>query len=349
VNENLNLESKGVRVPHQVAAFAEHARSLLKPETESPPPAEASPPAPAFTFEELLKAPTPEKDKSRDYWHARANVVEGFRREDNARSQSKIQTLEAEIAALKAKNLELVQAKAAVPAPAPAPTAAPSPAPPAKIDLQAEMRLRFSQEEIESLGEERMLMLTREFVKAGETVGAAQKALEQMRATVNELVEARNNTAKKDQQTQEDDIVRRHREFLEALSEGFPTWKQTNVDPRWIKWLGEVDPASGLIRQDILDRHQHNKDARQVVRMLESFVKSLGPAPTQPAPETPSALDATGVQGSEEPGELGTFLPLTEAEIREGYKRKSLGKFTAEEAAAFDKRVAATMKAKGKH
>jgi hypothetical protein len=349
VDENLNLESKGVRVPHQVTAFADHARSLLKPAAEPPPTAENKPPAPPFTFEELLKAPTPDKDSSRDYWHARANVVEGFRREDNARSQSKIQTLEAEIAALKTKNLELVQARTAPPPTAGPPAASPSPAPPTKIDLQAEMRLRFSQEEIESLGEERMLMLTREFVRAGETVGAAQKALETMRATVNELVEARNSTVKQDQQHLEDEVVRKHRLFLEKLSEGFPTWKQTNVDPRWIKWLGELDPGSGLLRQDILDRHQHAKDAPQVVRMLEAFVKSLAPAPTPPPGETPGQLEATGADAAYESADLAGVMPLTEAEIRDGYKRKALGKFSAEDAAAFDKRVAATMKARGKH
>lgn len=340
MNENPSLESN-VRLPRQVVQAGQNARALLAKGAEADDPdnpipkTDAAPAAPrpeAFTYEELLRAPTPEKDASRDYWKARCNVLEGYRRDDNQKTAKRVEALEAQVRDLMSKNAELVREKAQTPAATTIPEA----------EIQAAMTKRFTAEEIDAFGEERAMALTREFLQAGKSMDAALAA---MRDQVNALLKRQETAA-------EDEATKRHRLFIEALYEGFPTWEETNKDARWLKWLEGMDRATGLNRQRLLNILSADKNALGIVTMLEAFVTSLKPAATpKEPPENPATLDGTGGD-NRPPGDLlANELPLTDAEIRDGYRRKSIvgkDRFTPEEAAAFDKRVEAQMKRKGR-
>jgi hypothetical protein len=336
VNENLSVESPGARVPHQVTRQAENARAILAKSAADPPAATPAPAPPAFTYEDLLKAPTPEKDASVEYWKARCNVTEGHRRQDNENSRRRIERLELELESLRGKNLELMQ-QATKPTPAPAP--------PPQIDLRKAMLERFTAEEIESFGEERAIALTREFMKAGST---AEAALAELRGRFDALIEQQKSKVKSEEDRQREAAAERHRRFVEELTEGFPTWQKVNADPRWLAWLDGSD-RPGVTRQETLTLIEGKKDAKGIIAMLEEFVKSLGPAqvPNEP-PETPTRVEGSGQDLRPDP-KLGTDQPaLSAAEIREGYKLKALGRMTAEQAALFDARVEATMRRAGK-
>ena len=324
MNENPSLDSN-VRLPAQVVRAGQNARDILKAANEPPaietkppeqPPPEVAPAA--FTAEELLNAPDAEKNASRDYWWRRCQTVEGFRRQDNQRTALRIKTLEGDVAKLRDKNTELVKSH---------PAAQPA------VDLKK----HFTDEEIESIGEERATAILRASMQAADSV-----IQERIDAAVKPLLE-------KQTQSAEESEIDRHRAFIEGLDNGFPTWQTTDKEPRWLTWLAGVDETSGLQRQKLVDIHKADYNAAGIVRMLQSFVVSLAPVKIPEAPpETPPTLNGTGgdLPPNAAPGSDGR--PLTAAEIKDGYKRKAIGKMSKEEADLFDARVAAQMKGAGR-
>jgi hypothetical protein len=325
---NPNVDS-GPRLPRQVIAQAAHAHELLKEGVEQPPAtppatpaatAAAAPvtPAPAaFTVEQLLNAPDPTKDADPAYWRARANATEGFRRVDNANNKDRIARLESEVKALKEKNSELAKSHPAV-----APT----------IDLKK----HFTEDEIESIGEDRARAILRATLT--ETEETIRKRIEEAVAPLLE----------RQTKTHEATEAERYQKFVEDLTAGFPTWQVTDSDPRWRSWLNGVDEATGMVRQQIINAHKSDRNAQGIIKLLNAFVTSLAPAPIpQKPPVSPTPLEGTGGD-SPLPDAIPDGGWMSEKEIRDGYKRKSLGKMSREEAQKFDARVAAQMAQAGR-
>ena len=318
----------GPKLPRQIVAQHANALELLKAQEK---PAETAPvvatpevPAvstpPAFTVEELLTAPDATKNASRDYWHARAQAVEGFRREDNARSGVKIKSLEKQVQDLTEKNTALVQSHPAAQPP---------------IDLAK----HFTPDEIESIGPERATAILR-----ASTAAADKVIQERIDAAVKPLLDQRRESA-------EDERIRLQRKMIEDLDAGFPAWQITDNDPRWRQvFLNQVDPASGLTHQQILDGHKAKYNAEGIVKLLNAFVKSLKPVPIPDAPPiTPSSTEGNGGDAPPNPNPgAGDGVVLTAAEIKDGYKRIATNKMPADEAALFHARVAAQMKNAGR-
>jgi hypothetical protein len=329
VNANPNVDA-GPRLPRQIAAQAQHAHDLLKAgqelpipptsvATAAPPPSVSTPPPAVFTVEQLLNPPDPEKDASRDYWNARANAVEGFRREDNARNKLRIERLESELGKLKEKNAELAKSHPA-------------------MQPVVDLKKHFTEEEIESIGEERATAILRASQQQADTL-----VQERIDAALKPLLESQKAKV-------EETEIDRHRKFIEGLNDGFPTWQVTDRDPRWLKWLDGVDETTGYTFQQIINKHKADMNAAGIVKMLKAFVLSLKPVEIPPEPPvTPSVMDGTGGDAPPTPNAgAGDGKILTQAEIKDGYKRKTLGKMTREEAQLFDARVAAQMAQAGR-
>ena len=318
----------GPKLPRQIVAQHAAALQLLK---DSEKPADAAPVAatpevpavptpPPFTVEELLSAPDATKNASRDYWHARAQAVEGFRREDNARAAGKIKSLEGKVQELTVKNTELVQSH-----PAAQPT----------IDLNK----YFSEEEIESIGAERATAILRASTASVDTV-----VQERIDAAIKPLLDQRKESA-------EDETRAKQRKMVEELDAGFPAWQITDNDPRWRQvYLNLVDEKTGMTHQQILDGHKARYNAAGIVKMLEAFVRSLKPVPIPDAPPiTPSSLEGNGGDAPPRPNPgAGDGVVLTAAEIKDGYKRIATNKMPEDEAALFHARVAAQMRNAGR-
>jgi len=343
MNENLSLEGTH-RIPRQIQARGDMARKILAESAAPPPPAapEAAAKPPQFTAEELLKPPQPEKANDPVYWRGRANMIEGFRRQDNERTRLKITELEGTIAAL---NTKLAEATRSPPVtPAPADTAREQAA-----QLRTALKELFSEDEVELLGEERALLIARTYIKQG---ASQEAALGQLRKEIEALKSQQ--TKQTTQQTEDNEEAFRNKEraFFEQLTELFPTWQVVNGDQRWLDWLKLEDETSGMTRKAIIDKHRRDLNAGKIVKILQQFVASLGAAatPTEP-PETPSQAPGTGSQGAELRESTEGLRLLTDAEMKEGFVRCSvIGKrrFSPGEEAVFRANVAHTMKQKGK-
>jgi hypothetical protein len=346
MNENLSQEGN-VRLPKQVTARGEMARKILADQSAEPnPPAApeaAAKPTSQFTAEELLQPPKPEKANDPVYWRGRANMIEGFRRQDNERTRQKIADLESTVASLNAK---LAEATKSPPIPTPAAT---DPAREQAAQLRTALRELFSEDEVELLGEERALLIARTYIKQGAT---QETALSQLRSEIESLKSQQQTSQTKQTEDAEEVFRNKERTFFEQLTELFPTWQAVNTDQRWIDWLKLEDPSSGFTRQEIVNKHRRDLNAGKLVKVLEQFVGSLGASRVPPEPlETPRALPGTGSDAGEFRESTEGLRILNDAEMKEGFIRCSVvGKrrFSAEEEHAFRANVAHTMKQKGK-
>jgi len=311
-----------VRIPRQVREQALRAENLLKPGSSEPvpqppqdPPAPAAAaPVPSFTVEELLTAPSPEKNASRDYWHQRANVIEGIRRREKLTADQRAEALQGQIQKLEQKLLEAKNA---------APVAQPV------LDVKKE----FTPEDIELFGEERCMVMLRERQRA------VQEASAQIESKFRAELDAQK--AKNDDKAQQE-ANERHQKFLDALTGFVPTWQVVNKDPQWLEWLAQDDPQTGIPRQQLLNEHQRRGNARNVANLFDAFFKSLGSVPTPPPAAVPVADGAGGAQGSASPAPAAEGR-LTDAQIREGYKNIATGRLKGEEAKRFEARVNAQL------
>lgn len=82
--------------------------------------------------------------------------------------------------------------------------------------------------------------------------------------------------------------------FFSALDAKHPDWRAVNADPRFLKWLDEVDQLYGRTRQQILDEAQDALDAARVSAFFTTWKEAVQTraAPTQQALEaqvTPSS------------------------------------------------------------
>jgi hypothetical protein len=316
VNESApNTET---RLPRQVKARADNARTLLTPNPDQPNTVNADPPAAAPVE---LPSPTPSpaaidpRENDPVYWKQRFKVTEGMWKRDKERFDLDRQSLQEQLDTALTKVREL-ESKGSTSED--------------EIDL-AEF---FTAEEIETLGEDQARIQARTIQK-------------QARKIAKELVDKEVQPLRKREQ---DKAVRLQEEaqqgFLAALTELAPNWEAVNVDERWLDWLSQDDPNTGIWRQQILDNAQAKGDAARVAKMIEQWESSLNPVavPREPnaAPEGRSGAGGGGAPGDENQPVLGH---PSKQEIRDFYKRKALGKITEAQAKEFDARIAAATRA----
>jgi hypothetical protein len=84
-------------------------------------------------------------------------------------------------------------------------------------------------------------------------------------------------------------LARERRVRLDArVSELVPNWQTIDREPGWRKWLCEIDPLSGRVRQILLNEAIDNSNARQVQEIFRQHLAQAG----QPALGAP--LTRTG-------------------------------------------------------
>ena len=74
----------------------------------------------------------------------------------------------------------------------------------------------------------------------------------------------------------QDAEVSRHAAFLADLDTLVPGWKEQNNDPAFLEWLRDVDPISGMVRQDLLSRYEAERNSRQVANIFKAFGGNTG-------------------------------------------------------------------------
>jgi len=70
--------------------------------------------------------------------------------------------------------------------------------------------------------------------------------------------------------------------FWSDLTRAVPAWKEINDNPQFHEWLLEVDPLSGMSRQDYLASAQQNLDANRVAAFFSTWESQNGQASAQP-------------------------------------------------------------------
>lgn len=88
--------------------------------------------------------------------------------------------------------------------------------------------------------------------------------------------------------------------FYGELATAVPDWQSVNADSRWLEWLGEVDPLSGVARQVYLDNASQQLDHERAARLFQTFKEQAGmnKPPAAPAPARPSLSPSPRSVGS---------------------------------------------------
>ena len=87
--------------------------------------------------------------------------------------------------------------------------------------------------------------------------------------------------------------------FYTSLGQAVPDYRAINTDPRWLQWLGQVDPLTGSSRQKYLDAASSRRDHARVAVIFNAFKATLQPVEV---PETPAQELARQVAPSRSSG-----------------------------------------------
>jgi hypothetical protein len=128
--------------------------------------------------------------------------------------------------------------------------------------------------------------------------------------------------------------------FYSKLAVVVPDYEQVNTDPRFLEWLGQVDPVYGVPRQAALDAAANAMDATRVANVFTAFKATIAPTspPPAPTPKVNSELakqvapaTATGAAPTVQPQPGG---PVSIRAITEFYDQLRRGEWKGKEQAA---------------
>lgn len=304
--------------PEQQPQENTEAEERQEPVQEAPPTTESQPnPEPATPAEEP-------QTHTREYWENRFNTLQGVHRSDSARWQAEKRALEDRIRAL-----EQAQAKP----PEPPPTSA-----------QEEVRRLITDQDRETYGPELLDVIARAAAEQADKIVA-----ERMKELQPEIEKTREQVSNVTQQ-----VYRSNEEkFFGELAKEVPDWQQVNSDERWLQWLGEVDPLSGVPRQRYLDHAQQSLDHVRVANLFNAFKTAAGigapandpapPAQTSSAPALSPTPRTVGNATAPTPREPQTGVSRSEVDAH--YRRASTdARYRgSDEYRAFEQRLATAM------
>ena len=264
---------------------------------------------PATTSAPPATPPVDPRESDPNYWKQRFNVTSGILAKEREARKTEVEEL-------RRKNAEL-QTQAASSTPA---------VPDTPIDLTA----FYTPQQIETYGEEQCRVMAKTAMDAAQAT--AQKLID---AAVRPLKEQR-------EQEKADATASRKQAFIDKLIELVPDYQVLDVDPRWSDehtgWLAQED-ENGVQRQQLLNIHIGNADAKRVAKMFEQFRASITTqAPTPPV--TPSGSGAAPAGDGQSPAaSVAGLTAPSDAEVRDYYKRSAIGKVKDDERVQFEARL----------
>ena len=97
-----------------------------------------------------------------------------------------------------------------------------------------------------------------------------------MVGTVNDAL-AENKKLKEQLDIVQDSVVQTAEgTFFTNLDKAIPDWETINRDPAFLNWLGQVDPLTGIRRQELLDQAYAAFDAPRVANFFLTFTGNGG-------------------------------------------------------------------------
>lgn len=125
--------------------------------------------------------------------------------------------------------------------------------------------------------------------------------------------------------------------FLAQLSNVVPDWETINQDERFLAWLAEIDPMTGLPRQSYLDDAVEKRDIARVAHIFNTFK-----GPSKKADKTRRELERQVAPRSVRTPQTAsdtTGKVWTQAEVKKFYDDVVHGRVTAEEAARIESEI----------
>jgi hypothetical protein len=111
--------------------------------------------------------------------------------------------------------------------------------------------------------------------------------------------------------------------FWSELTAAVPNWRDINADQGFHGWLLEVDPLSGMARQQFLDSAQSQLDARRVAGFFQTWQSLNGGSTAQ----SPRSTAASQLEKQIAPGRGRTSASTTSANDGKTYTRAGVAKF----------------------
>lgn len=310
-------------LPEQVKEAGRKADELIKQQQEgktADDPEKGPGPAPHADDDDARKASdaagsaTPPNRSEEEDWKTRYQVLEGKYRSEVPALQRRIREIETRHADLLAEHSALQREVIGKKGDAAAPKNAA-----AALDPE-----RFA-----DYGEEFQELVRQFQTQAGE-LQAARDELAALKGQVGDVSSRQDSTA--------------DQAFETRLDQALPEWRAWNADARWLRWLEQEEPASGLVRQVILDHAGKQRDVGRIVKLFRLWHESLGETPPRDedkgkgkaaTPDPKKGLEELIAPGGGRGGEAPQGKPTyTTKDIREFYQRKSRGDFAGKEAEA---------------
>lgn len=185
-------------------------------------------------------------------------------------------------------------------------------------------------EQVETLGEEQAQVVVETVMKA---------ARKQVDTAIAAAIQPLKDRETRQQAT---DMEARKRKFVDELLELVPDYPEIDVQPGWLAWLEQEDPATGYVRQELMDGHIARANAPAVAKFFKAYQATL---PRTPAPPVAAAGSGAGPSGEAQPNPNMGLTKPTADEIKAYYKRCSTirkgqpGYVTDQERAEFEKRL----------
>jgi len=229
------------------------------------------PQAPAEPEPQPKPEPTPSDDHT---WEQRFKSLQGKFNAEVPRLQAELKDVTSKFNALAAKMEAQERAKAAEP-----------------------QRL-VTDSDVEAFGSDLIDVIERKAREvAGSMVGTEMAELKARNAELEQMLSGVN----------ERQVSNDRRAFFAELERLVPDYEAMNVDPGFLDWLAEVDPLSGMARQEYLNAAYGNFDVGRTAALFSTYKQLTAPAPKQPtrklerqvAPGTSKVSTAVTQNGSE--------------------------------------------------
>lgn len=290
-------------VQRQADEASAHYESLNRnPDDEAPAPAEGdSPKGPEGTTQPAEKpgdTESPKKEeepkRSESYWEHRFNVINGKYAAEVPALRDEVKQLKGQVQEKDAEIKRLTDSLASSNASS-------------GTGLTDEQMKDFK----DVVGED----VVEYVVRMIDSRARSSSEVDDLRKTVDELQQER-------KQTQEEKRQEKESLFWKVLEELCDDWEEINGNPKFHAYLSKFDPATGIQRQQALEKAHAALDADSVAAIFNGFKKETAPAPE---PEVdPQRSRATQTPQNER--------IWTGAEISQFYRDKTAGKYSAEEA-----------------
>jgi hypothetical protein len=143
----------------------------------------------------------------------------------------------------------------------------------------------------------------------------------------------KNDTSSLEQRVQSAEEVARvavQRQFFADLTEKVPNWEQLNTDDKFLGWLDEVDPMTGMTRQTVFDDAYSRLDVNRVSAFFRAYGGNVGAAPSGSPPAGMMVTPSTSRSSPETPQGKKIWR---QKEVGEFYTNLRAGKISAEDSA----------------